>query len=266
MEIVCDESGYEGERLIGTTTDVFAHASVRLDHASAAACMAELRQRIRSPAQVYKSGHLLRGKHRAVLAWFLSEEGPVYGRARVFLVQKDFFVLTRLTAVLGGDPVALYQRRPTPDFLHAANDMLRGRPAPLGPPWDEHVPEFLARRAADPLRLSVVDPLIPALTAAVAAWGGPLSIVHDRQTTLPRPDVLRALIPGLDGLTLVDSRTDPRVQVADIVAGVVRKVAEDELHDEGDPELTDLLAPYVDGASVWGDPRSWALVTGQGLV
>jgi hypothetical protein len=111
--------------------------------------MAELRQRIRSPAQVYKSGHLLRGKHRAVLAWFLSEEGPVNGRGRVFLVQKDFFVLTRLTAVLGGDPVALYQRRPTLDFLHAANDVLRGRPGPLGPPWDEHV----GRGADQPLTL-----------------------------------------------------------------------------------------------------------------
>jgi hypothetical protein len=54
--------------------------------------------------------------------------------------------------------------------------------------------------------------------------------------------------------------------VADLVAGVVRKVAEDELNDEGDPELTELLAPYVDDGSVWGEPRSWALVTGQGLV
>ena len=30
LEITCDESGYEGEKLIGTTTDVFAHAGVRL--------------------------------------------------------------------------------------------------------------------------------------------------------------------------------------------------------------------------------------------
>jgi hypothetical protein len=264
VEIVCDESGYEGERLIGTTTDVFAHASVRIDMASAAGCMRELRERIRSPAQVYKSGHLLRGKHRAVLAWFLSPAGPVSGRARVFLIEKEYFVLARLAAVLGGDPVGLYQQGPPRTFLEAANDVLRGRPGVLGPPWDERVDEFLANRMTG---LSAVDPLIPALAAAVEGWGGgkgwPVSIVHDRQTTLPRPDRLRAIVPGLGPLTLADSRTDPRVQVADVVAGVVRKVAEDELHDEGDPELTALLPPYVDGASIWGDPRSWALITGS---
>ena len=47
-----------------------------------------------------------------------------------------------------------------------------------------------------------------------------------------------------------------------MVAGVVRNVAEDELHDEGDPELTALLPSYVDAASIWGDPRSWGLITG----
>ena len=36
IEIACDESGYEGEKLIGSTTAVFAHGSVRLDHATAA--------------------------------------------------------------------------------------------------------------------------------------------------------------------------------------------------------------------------------------
>lgn len=61
VEIACDESGYEGDKLIGTTTDVFAHASVRLDRAAAAACMRELRERIRSPALEYKAGHVLRG-------------------------------------------------------------------------------------------------------------------------------------------------------------------------------------------------------------
>ena len=30
LEIVCDESGYEGEKLIDTTTDLFAHAGVRV--------------------------------------------------------------------------------------------------------------------------------------------------------------------------------------------------------------------------------------------
>ena len=49
----------------------------------------------------------------------------------------------------------------------------------------------------------------------------------------------------------VDSRTDPRVQVADLLAGVARKVATDELLGRSDPDLTALLRPYVDPASRW---------------
>jgi hypothetical protein len=41
-EIVCDESGSEGEKLIDTTTDVFAHASRSLDEDTAADCLTEL--------------------------------------------------------------------------------------------------------------------------------------------------------------------------------------------------------------------------------
>jgi hypothetical protein len=36
MEITCDESGYEGEKLVDTTTAVFAHAGVRISPAAAA--------------------------------------------------------------------------------------------------------------------------------------------------------------------------------------------------------------------------------------
>jgi hypothetical protein len=81
-EIACDESGYEGEKLVGGETDVFAHASVLLAAAEAAGCIAELRRRIRSPAQEYKANHLLREKHRPVLLWLLGADGPIRGRAR----------------------------------------------------------------------------------------------------------------------------------------------------------------------------------------
>jgi hypothetical protein len=66
VQIACDESGYEGEKLIGGMTDVFAHASVRLDGVSATRCVQELRSRIRSPATEYKANHLLRDKHPRV--------------------------------------------------------------------------------------------------------------------------------------------------------------------------------------------------------
>jgi hypothetical protein len=82
VEIACDESGYEGEKLIGATTDVFARASVRLDTGSAARLMQELRNRIRSPATEYRATHVLRDKHRPVLTWLLGPSGPLRDNAR----------------------------------------------------------------------------------------------------------------------------------------------------------------------------------------
>ena len=46
---------------------------------------------------------------------------------------------------------------------------------------------------------------------------------------------------------LVDSRADARVQVADLLAGAARRIAEDRLDGHGDEALRELLAPYGDG-------------------
>ncbi len=117
LEVVCDESGYEGEKLVGGTTDVFAHASMRLDTASAAACMRELRERIRSPATEYKANHLLRQRHRSVLTWLLGPSGPLYGHGRVYLIDKSFFAVGRVVDLLVGEAgrpagIGLYQGEP----------------------------------------------------------------------------------------------------------------------------------------------------------
>src|SRR5258706_6211519 len=225
VEIACDESGYEGEKLIGTSTDVFAHASVRMDLAAAADCMRELRARIRSPAQEYKANHILREKHRRVLDWFLGTSGPVFGHAHVFLIDKEFFVLTRIVEMLGADP-ADDREIPGPAFLEAANNLLRGKGSvdaffqtvPPGSPLLAGRPRaerFQAELARDPATLSFIDPLIPAILRAVAYWGhdgNAVAIVHDRQTTLPvrRVAALQRLSGQLVSLTLADSRTDPR--------------------------------------------------------
>lgn len=91
-EIACDESGYEGDRLVGGVTDVFAHAGVDLTPDTAAACVADLRRRIRSPAREYKANHLLRAKHRDTLLWLFGPSGPVLGHAHVHLVDKSGFL------------------------------------------------------------------------------------------------------------------------------------------------------------------------------
>ncbi|GAA5021586.1 DUF3800 domain-containing protein [Actinopolymorpha pittospori] len=123
-----------------------------------------------------------------------------------------------------------------------------------------------------------LDPLLPAIVQAVVHWGEggyDVSIVHDEQSALtrtrieqiravlarPQPHTPRRRSTGrLTGVRLVDSQSDPRVQVADFLAGVARRIASDELNHRSDPELADLLRPYVDASSIWGDDRSWTVL------
>ncbi|NGN64575.1 DUF3800 domain-containing protein, partial [Streptomyces sp. A7024] len=112
------------------------------------------------------------------------------------------------------------------------------------------------------------DLLFPALARTVAAWGAggrEVDVVHHTQNALTeeRVDRLRQE-PGvpLAGLRFADPEDDPRIQFADFLAGVARKISSDELGGHGDPELTELLRPYLDPASVWGDARSWAALAG----
>lgn len=294
-EIACDESGYEGERLINTTTDVFAHASVRIEISAAAQCVRELRARIRSPATEYKAAHLLRDKNRSSLLWFLGPDGPLPGRADVYLVDKAYAVVCQLLALLGGpsDAVDFYaqcRERLEPgawnEFLASANDLMRSKSAgheefferagflaraggDLGATMGhlaaarEPARELRRRLREDRLAVPPMDPLIPALLRAVDRWSddGPVSIIHDRQTTLPDQRIAQLLAMSrgrLADLRLVSSLTDPRIQVADFLAGVAsRRIAADVLHDRDGDELTTLLRPYVNEHSIWGDRRTW---------
>lgn len=299
LEIACDESGYEGDKLIPTTTDVFAHASVRLDLEAAAECVRELRSRIRSPATEYKAVHLLRDKHRSALLWFLRPEGPLPGHADVYLVDKAYLILDRLVDLLAPEPghaAVLYEQgRRHPDrkmwhaFLCAANNLMRTRTTDVEAFF--HIATELATasdrlgatmrrltagralarefrdRLLDDSTMPPLDPLMPAVVRAVERWsdGAPVSVVHDRQRTLVAARVarLRTLCGGrLAELRFVDSLTDPRVQIADFLAGIAtRRIASDALHGRGDPELASLLRPMLNRHSIWGDARSWAMLS-----
>lgn len=338
LEIACDESGSEGEKLIGATTDVFAHASVRMDIESATNCIREIRGRAPTRSVEYKANHILRERNRAALGWLLGPEGPLRGSAHVFLTDKAFLVVGKLIDLLVEDvtnpaSIGLYQDRRAkamastlyrdgrrafaPEqweaFLVSSNNLMRTknrrgvrtsvdsffravdvlRRAGARGPVDEiltllrqarpHADSYRAQLLDNPTIIPALDPLIPAIVRAVVHWsagGEPVSVVHDRQITLseervaqlktifsePDPTLLGYLPSGrLANLSLVDSRSDPRVQVADILAGAARKIASDELNDRGDPELTALLRPYVDSFSIWGDDRSWRLL-GPGQV
>ncbi|MFF5370039.1 hypothetical protein [Streptomyces sp. NPDC013187] len=181
-------------------------------------------------------------------------------------------------------------------FLEAANQLLRVRPD--GDPVDAFygtvgtllrarprtdAASVLERLAATrpravsyrdglltgPPLIPLLNPLLPAIVRTAALWsrgGRPVHLVHDRQNMLT-PDRIawiegtaRRAGTGLVGLRLVVARDDARVQVADFLAGIARKIGSDELNGRGDPSLTALLRPYVDPGSVWGDARSGALL------
>jgi hypothetical protein len=254
VEINCDESGYEGEKLIDTTTPFFAHASVEMSATRAAERVSELRRRIRSPATQYKAGHLLREKNRSVLEWFLGPESPVYGHGSVFLIDKAHHVVTQLADLLDLDPARIDR---SPYFLAAANDLLRAKDRPAVVDEFFRVSGYAAGRdraelfrawlREDPVVNSVLDPLVPAIVAAVRRWG-PVSIVHDRQVMLPvrRIERIRELCAGrLAEVRFTDAESHPQIQIADILAGTVRYIAE---HD--DPVLTGLIGSYVDETSI----------------
>ncbi|HEX6335868.1 MAG TPA: DUF3800 domain-containing protein [Jiangellaceae bacterium] len=305
VEIACDESGSEGEKLVGGNTEVFAHASVAIDLDSAQACVAELRRRIRSPAVEYKANHLLREKNRAALVWTLGPSGPIHRRARVFLVEKAYFLVralfehvapgdyaetpSELAHGLCRDAPGLVGRADWHAFLEWSNKLLWSRngdvPRPTTAAYYElldrmrlstvgHPPAgaveviwagrdlIMAARQDRTARTSTLDPLLPALARAIKVWaadGRNVAIVHDEHSTITDSLIteLAKAWPRLAGVRLVDSMHDPRVQVADFLAGVARRIAEDALTGNGDAELTALLRPYVDPASAWGDSSSW---------
>lgn len=304
LEVVCDESGSDGENLTGGNTDVFAHGSVSMPTEVAAAYVQEVRDRIRSPATEYKANHLLREKHRDVLEWLLSPSGPLDGHAHVHLTEKAYFVVDRTVDLLLGDAaeaLALYRlgRREFGeerwrDFLDAANRLLRVRVngEAEGPvdgffrtvndlrrahPGREILERLAsARPRADAYRarllegppvIPVLNPLLPAIVHTVAHWstgGRTVRVVHDRQNMLTEQRIAwiaeqaaRAGI-GFAGLELAQARWDPRILLADFLAGIARKVASDELNGRADPALIALLRPFVGPTSVWGDARSRA--------
>ncbi|WP_305786729.1 DUF3800 domain-containing protein [Symbioplanes lichenis] len=248
-EIWCDESGYEGEKLIDSTTPLFAHAAVQLDEAVAAELLLELRSRIRSPASAYRAGHLLREKNRAVLRWFLAES-PVRGHGTVFVLDKTEWVATRLAELLDVPPDKIDR---SPYVLAAGNDLLRGKDQPgvvdeffrvsgltVG---RERAELFRAWLLTDPGLNSVLDPLVPALEAAAKHWG-PVAVLHDRQIMLPerRVEQLRARTGGLiASIRLLPLEEHPRIQLADMLAGTVRWIVE---HPD-DAGLHALAPPYL---------------------
>jgi hypothetical protein len=131
-----------------------------------------------------------------------------------------------------------------------------------------------ASHLQNPKLTPLMEPLLPAFSRAVHYWGQrteALSVVHDEQSALTPERIAEVAAayassnPGhqLTGVRLVDSRHEPRVQIADFVAGIARRLAGDELNGHADPEISALLQPLLDQKSIWVT-QSWSAYTEVG--
>jgi hypothetical protein len=303
LEIACDESGFSGTNLLDPASPLITHAGVDLSVDEAAALMITLRSRFSFAPNEFKSGQFLRNPTAAdAVDWFLDQ---LRGRAVVQLVDKEYFLVTRLVDLLLVEPsyaagtrltaqnrppaLALYRARGAagPDwraFLDAFIELVRikrrRRPGPealaqffaardtllrhdLGEQAAEvlqglrrdRVQAVLARLIAEDRTIPPpLEPMLPALAETVLFFSGAgrrqVLIIHDEQSALTadRLSRLRQALAGstgvspLAGLVVVDSRDDPRVQVADLLAGMARR-----LHDVVDDGP---LRPFISPMSL----------------
>jgi hypothetical protein len=288
VEIACDESGFSGTNLLDAATPVFTHASVDLSVEEAVELIRTLRSGFRWSRNEFKSGPFLRGSHAGeALEWLLA---ALAGRAHVYVVDKEYFLVTRIVDLFLVEPsyaagtrlteanrpaaLALYRAgraggrgwsvflgtfvelvrtkwRRQPDrsvmerFFQARNALAAiglgaeadGVLAGLSP---SRVWAVLTRLAHDDRSIPPpLEPMLPALAETVLFWSGGqrrVLVIHDEQSALTA-DRLRRLqqvltdgartaptaVSLLAGLVTVDSRDDPRIQVADLLAGVARR-------------------------------------------
>jgi hypothetical protein len=299
VEIACDESGFSGTNLLDPATPVITHASVDLGTSEAVGLIATLRSGFRCSPNEFKSGQLLRSpKAGEALEWFVA---ALSGRAHVHLVDKEYFLVTRIVDLFLAEPSYAAGTRLTQDHRPAALTLYRARRA-AGDDWGAFLAAFveLVRikrrhrpdrqvferffRARDALvrdglgaraeavldglgrtrvwavltRLSdddrsippPLEPMLPALAETVLFWSGGqrrVLVIHDEQSALTAGRLSRlqqvladgagsspagadaagaspARVSPLAGLVTVDSRDDARVQVADLLAGVARRL------------------------------------------
>jgi hypothetical protein len=114
----------------------------------------------------------------------------------------------------------------------------------------------------DPAFPPPLEPLVPALAETLLFWSAgerSVAVVHDEQSALTPDRVARLgtflaeavspAPPPLRSFLQVDSRDDPRVQAADLLAGIARRQT---------PELNELLAPYLRARADRKASQVWA--------
>jgi len=304
VEIACDESGFSGSNLLHAATPVFTHASVDLRVDEAAELIRAMRSGFPWSLSELKSGQFLRGPQAGEALESLLT--ALSGRAHVYLVDKEYFLVTRIVDLFLVEPsygagtrltqdhrpaaLTLYRAgraggrdwrvflaafvtlvrtksrdQPDPNTVEhffRARDSLAGvglggeAEAVLDGLSRTHVWAVLTRLAHDDRSIPPpLEPMLPALAETVLFWSGgqrQVLVIHDEQSALTAGRLRRlqqiltggagsaaadahevavqpARVSPLAGLVTVDSRDDPRVQVADLLAGVARRSLDDRL-------------------------------------
>ena len=286
--IACDESGFSGTNLLDPASPVITHASVDLAVPAAADVIAVLRSRFRSRAeyksnQLVRSEQLewfLTTLHGHAHVHVIDKTGYVAARVLELFTSEPSY--GDGTSLRRDHSDAVRELRDRTEFLSAFVDLTRTKrlrlidhvavdrffaTMPPGLPalrsiTRAHVEDVLLRLIADdPAIPPPLEPLVPALADTVLFWSGgerSVAVVHDEQSALTRhrvarlgtflADAVSPAPPPLLGLTQVDSKEDPRVQVADLLAGIARR-----LRARPAPRLAELLAPYL---HMWSDKKS----------
>jgi hypothetical protein len=300
VEIACDESGFSGTNLLDVASPVITHASVDLRVGEAVELIAALRSEFLCTLNEAKSGPFLRAPRAGEsLEWFLA---ALSGRAQVQLVDKEYFLVTRIVDLFLAEPsyaagtrltqddrlaaLALYRARRSggrdwgvflASFVELVKTKRRHQPDPgvverffrardslaadgLGAPAESvldglsrtRVWAVVSRLAEDDRSIPPpLEPMLPALAETVLFWSRgqrQVLVIHDEQSALTAgrlrrlqqvlatdgaPSAAGGIEAGasairaspLGGLVTVDSRDDPRVQVADLLAGLARRSA-----------------------------------------
>ena len=216
------------------------------------------------------------------MAITLFQEGPgAYGEQLWQKLLADFVSFVRQTQRKGAktthaeliETISHLRRRRRRRALAAVTDLL----------WEgrKHLEDYCPEADLGSAAMGTLDPLWPSIAATARAWhkvhSAPIRMVHDRQAALTPTAVstfLRANNVAWPNMALpveitdveqTDSRHDPRVQIADLIAGVLAWAATKALEGTLCEHEANLLRPYLIDESIWGDPASWSRLAGRQL-
>ena len=123
VEIACDESGFSGGNMLDVATPLITHASVDLSVGEAMELIAELRSGFRFSVDELKSGQFLRdplaGERLDGFAAALT------GRAHVHVIDKEYFLVTRIVDLFMAEPSYAAGTRLTQSLRPAALALYR---------------------------------------------------------------------------------------------------------------------------------------------